>query len=99
MCAATIYWANIGRVVYAASEKRLRDLTGEGNEENMTMSLGVREVLERGQKDVEVVGPVVGWEERVVRQSDVYWRPVREEKNRGGVKSESGEHREEQNGA
>lgn len=74
MCTGTIYWANIGRVVYAASEAELRRLTGEGNEENFTMRLPCREVLGRGQKGVEVVGPVEGWEERVVEESAKYWR-------------------------
>lgn len=81
MCAATCYWANIGRVVYAARETRLLQLTGEGNEENMTLSLPCRDVFAKGQKDTHVIGPIEGWEERVVEQSDEYWRPVREGKS------------------
>ncbi|KAI5237044.1 cytidine deaminase-like protein [Aureobasidium subglaciale] len=60
MCTGTIYWANIGSVVYAAEEKVLKEITGEGNEENFTMSLGCREVFKHGQKDVKVFGPVMG---------------------------------------
>ncbi|OQN98301.1 hypothetical protein B0A48_15580 [Cryoendolithus antarcticus] len=51
MCVATCYWANIGRIVYAASEVDLAKLTGEGNEENMTMAMPCREVLKGSQKD------------------------------------------------
>lgn len=78
MCTATCYWANIGRIVYAASEERLAELTGQGNEKNMTMALPCRKVLEGSQKDVEIIGPVEEMQERVVEESDVYWRPLRE---------------------
>ena len=78
MCTGTLYWANIGRLVYAASEEELNKLTGAGNGENMTMALPCREVLRHGQKEVEVVGPVKGWEERVVGESRKYWRPEEE---------------------
>lgn len=74
MCTGTLYWSNIGRLVYAASESKLRELTGGSNEENMTMSLPCRDVLKAGQKDVEVIGPVRDWEERVVEQSGKWWK-------------------------
>lgn len=78
MCAGTIYWAHIGRVVYAASEARLGELVGVGNPENFTMSLACRDVFARGQKDVEVVGPVGEWEDKVcVDAWDGYWRAAR----------------------
>lgn len=74
MCTGTIYWANIGRVIYAASEEDLNKLTGAGNGENMTMSLPCREVLKRGQKVVDVLGPVKLWEERVIKESGKWWK-------------------------
>lgn len=74
MCTGTIYWANIGRLIYAASEDELNKLTGSGNGENMTMSLPCREVLSKGQKAVDVIGPVKPWEERVIRESSKWWR-------------------------
>jgi hypothetical protein len=74
MCTGTIYWANIGRVIYAASEEDLNKLTGAGNGENMTMSLPCREVLKRGQKAVDVLGPVKVWEERVIEESGKWWK-------------------------
>lgn len=78
MCAATIYWANIGRVVFGASNETLMTLTGQGNRENFTMRWGCGEVILGGQKEVEVLGPLEGWEARVREDADLYWRTVRE---------------------
>ena len=78
MCSGTIYWANIGRVYYAAGEEKLKELTGTRNPENLTMHLPCRIVFAGGQASVEVFGPIPKWEESVVTASDVYWKPVRE---------------------
>lgn len=56
MCAATLYWANIGRLVYGFEESQLLALTGN-HSENPTMSLAARIVLGSGQKKIEVHGP------------------------------------------
>ena len=77
MCTSTLYWANIGRLVYAASEEQLGELTGKGNEENFTMSWPCREVLKGSQKDVEVWGPLEGLDRVVVEESGVYWSKKR----------------------
>lgn len=74
---ATIYWAHIGRVIYAASNEQLAGLTGPGNKENFTMKWHTRDVLEGQQKDIEIIGPVKGMDEIVVRESDVYWSKTR----------------------
>jgi tRNA(Arg) A34 adenosine deaminase TadA len=58
MCAGAVYWTGIGRVVYALSEHRLLGLTGD-HPENPTFSLPCREVFARGQRQVEVVGPLL----------------------------------------
>lgn len=58
MCSGAIYWAGIGRVVYALSEARLLVLTGD-HPENPTFSLPCREVFARGQRTIEVVGPAL----------------------------------------
>jgi tRNA(Arg) A34 adenosine deaminase TadA len=73
MCAGTIYWAHIGRLVYLASEKTLHDVVGADNPENLSLDLSCRMVFERGQTEVEVIGPVAGWEEKVVEDSRRYW--------------------------
>jgi tRNA(Arg) A34 adenosine deaminase TadA len=80
MCTSTCYWANIGRIVYAASETQLAELTGQGNEQNMTMTLPCRKVIEGSQKDIKIIGPLEGLDQVVVRESDEYWRPIREAK-------------------
>ncbi len=58
MCAGSAYWAGVGRVVYALSETRLLALTGS-HPENPTLSLPCREVFARGQREVEVLGPLL----------------------------------------
>lgn len=54
MCAGAIYWANIGRVAYGMTERRLLELTGS-NEQNHTFDLPCRNVFACGQKEIEVV--------------------------------------------
>jgi tRNA(Arg) A34 adenosine deaminase TadA len=73
MCAATIYWANIGRVVYGASNEALDLLVGD-NAENLTMTWTCRDIFGGGKKDVQVIGPVELVEEEVIELSRPYWR-------------------------
>lgn len=70
MCSGAIYWCNIGRVVYALSEHRLLGLTGD-HPENPTFSLPCREVLVRGQRHVEVSGPLL--EEEAAKPHIGFW--------------------------
>ncbi|WP_082492097.1 deaminase [Leifsonia sp. Root4] len=56
MCSGAIYWAGIGRVVFALAEADLYAITGE-NEENPTMRLPCREVFAAGQRETAVAGP------------------------------------------
>ena len=72
MCAGAIYWCGIGRVVYALSEHRLLQLTGD-HPENPTFSLPCREVFARGQRKVEVIGPAL--EDEAARAHDGFWQP------------------------
>ena len=58
MCSGAAYWCGIDRVVYALSEHRLLELTGD-HPENPTFSLPCREVFARGQREIEVVGPLL----------------------------------------
>ena len=58
MCAAAMYWAGVGRVVYGLSEDRLRALTGN-HPENPTLDLPCRQVFASGQRTVEVTGPLL----------------------------------------
>lgn len=70
MCSGAIYWCNIGRVVYALSEHRLLGLTGD-HPENPTFSLPCREVFLRGQRQVEVNGPLL--EEEAAQSHIGFW--------------------------
>ncbi|MBO2927408.1 nucleoside deaminase [Metapseudomonas otitidis] len=58
MCAGAVYWTGVGRVVYALSEHSLLGLTG-AHPENPTFALPCREVFARGQRAIEVRGPML----------------------------------------
>lgn len=73
MCAGAIYWCNIGRVVYAMSEQTLLALTGD-HPENPTLSLPCREVFARGQKPIEVIGPVPELEQEAAEPHIGFWK-------------------------
>jgi tRNA(Arg) A34 adenosine deaminase TadA len=72
MCAGTIYWAHIGHVVYGAEETALLALTGN-HPENPTLSLPCREVFARGQKHIEVVGPVPEVADEMIATHRGFW--------------------------
>ena len=76
MCAATQYWANIGRLVYGLDERRLLDLTGNAAE-NPTMDLPSRALFSHGQKPVQVIGPVPELEGEIAALHRTFW-PARE---------------------
>jgi hypothetical protein len=76
---ATVYWAHIGRIIYAASNEQLATLTGPGNKDNFTMSWHTRDVLLGQQKDIEIIGPVEGMDKVVMEESDVYWKTTRKQ--------------------
>ena len=73
MCAGTIYWANIGRVVYGMSEERLLECTGN-HQENPTMSLSSQYVFSHGQKDIDLIGPVPEIEAETVSLQQQFWQ-------------------------
>lgn len=70
MCAGSVYWTGVGRVVHGMTEKALKDLIGP-DPENLTMDLSCREVFAAGQRPVEVVGPLLSDESAVVH--DGFW--------------------------
>jgi tRNA(Arg) A34 adenosine deaminase TadA len=72
MCAGTMYWANIGRVVFGMTEKRLLEATGN-HSENPTMSVDCRYVFAHCQKAVVVVGPVAEVEAEVMEVQRKFW--------------------------
>lgn len=73
MCAGTIYWAEIGSVVFGMTERRLGELTGD-DPENATQDLECRVILSSGRRKVEVRGPYQELEEKIVAQHQAYWK-------------------------
>ncbi len=71
MCSGAIYWSGISKVVFALSEAGLLELTGS-NDENPTMHLPCREVFAKGQRAVEVIGPMLESEAKSVHEG--FWR-------------------------
>jgi tRNA(Arg) A34 adenosine deaminase TadA len=73
MCTGTLYWANIGRVIFGATEKRLLELTGS-NEKNPTLDIPCRYVFEHGQKNVKVWGPFPELEQELIEPHRNFWK-------------------------
>ena len=73
MCASTIYWAEIGAVVFGMTEKRLGELTGD-DPENPTQDLDCRTVFASGRRMVTVRGPFIELEDAIAQQHRVFWR-------------------------
>jgi len=73
MCAATQYWANIGRVTYGISEKQLLALTGN-HPGNPTLDLPCRSVFACGQKEIVVIGPVPEVQAEVSAVHKDFWQ-------------------------
>lgn len=72
MCSGTQYWAHIGHLVYGMTESRLLQLTGN-HHENPTMDLPCRDVFARGQKAIEVIGPVPEVEAEIAALHRDFW--------------------------
>ena len=73
MCAGTQYWAHIGRVVYGMAESRLLAMTGN-HAENPTLDLPCRDLFARGQKAIDVIGPVPAVEAEIAALHQDFWR-------------------------
>lgn len=73
MCSGTLYWANIGRLVYGAEETRLLALTGD-HPANPTINLSCRTVLGAGQKRIEIHGPFPEIEDELIAPHRDFWR-------------------------
>jgi tRNA(Arg) A34 adenosine deaminase TadA len=71
MCAGAIYWAGIGRVVYGLSERRLKAITS-AHPENPTLDLPCRTVFAAGQRQVEVIGPLLEDEAAAIHED--FWQ-------------------------
>jgi len=72
MCTGAIYWANIGRIVFAMSEHMLFQTTGD-NEANPSFNHDCREILSKGQKDIVVNGPYPELREEALKVHEGFW--------------------------
>ena len=70
MCAGAIYWAGVSRVVFGLRESELAALIGT-DPRNPSLTLPCREVFARGQRPIEVIGPLLEDEARAVH--DGFW--------------------------
>ena len=57
MCAGAIFWGNIGRVVFGLSQEGLYEISRGDTEDFLLLSC--RDVLARGGKSIEVIGPML----------------------------------------
>lgn len=74
MCAGSMYWGNLGRLVYIARESELKRYTGD-DIRNPTLDLPSRVVFASGQKHVEVLGPFLEMEDDFLACHEDYWHP------------------------
>ncbi|MCL2578676.1 MAG: nucleoside deaminase [Oscillospiraceae bacterium] len=74
MCAGAMYWGNLGRLVYIGRESELKKATGD-DARNPTLNLPVRAVFASGQKDMEIVGPILELEPDFMKCHEGFWNP------------------------
>lgn len=68
MCSAAIFWAGIGRIVFALSNDSLITM---GPEDGTSLSIRCREVIAAGSKEISVDGPALEAEAAVPHQD--FW--------------------------
>jgi tRNA(Arg) A34 adenosine deaminase TadA len=73
MCAGTLYWGNIGRLVYGIAETALLELTGN-DPQNPTLDVPCRLVFEKGQKPIRVWGPFEEVRSEVIAVHRDFWQ-------------------------
>ena len=71
MCAGAIFWSGIGRVVFALSSAALGEIVTDPTGD-WTLAMSCRDVFARGGRTVEVRGPLIEDEARVVHEG--FWR-------------------------
>lgn len=58
MCTSAIYWSGIGKLVYGLSKTRYYQIVGRENP-NWVFEMPVRELMEKGGRKIEVIGPLL----------------------------------------
>jgi len=70
MCSGAIFWGNVRRIVFGLSEERLYSLIDPASEE--ILYLPCRDIFEKGQKPIEVIGPIL--EDEAIKVHEGFWR-------------------------
>lgn len=65
MCTGAIYWSTVGRVVFGCSAARLGEIAGDA------FTIACREIIGRGERHIEVVGPILESQGAAIHSS--YW--------------------------
>jgi tRNA(Arg) A34 adenosine deaminase TadA len=71
MCAGSIFWGGVSRLVYGLSEVGLLEIVGDSAPDSF-LSLPCREVFAHGLRSIEVIGPLLEDEARQVHAG--FWR-------------------------
>ncbi|MEM8859967.1 MAG: nucleoside deaminase [Chloroflexota bacterium] len=69
MCSGAIFWGNVRRVVFGLSEEGLYSLIDPSSEE--ILYLPCRDIFEKGQKPIEVIGPIL--EDEAIKVHEGFW--------------------------
>ena len=70
MCAASVFWVGVRRVVFGLAASALADMTGD-DQKDPTLNLPCRDVFAAGARPTEVVGPVLSDEAAVPHEG--FW--------------------------
>jgi len=68
MCAGAFYWSGFKKLVFGLRESELYKLTGTSDE---VLEIPCKDVFKCGQRDIEVVGPILEDEARKVHEG--FW--------------------------
>ena len=69
MCSGAIFWGNVRRVVFGLSEEGLYSLIDPDSEE--ILYLPCRDIFGKGQKPIEVIGPIL--EDEAIKVHEGFW--------------------------
>ena len=73
MCSGAMYWGELNRMVYGMSEHDLLQYTGADPLNPTMRGVGCRNILNSGQRHIEVSGPHLVEEASVIHRS--FWGP------------------------
>jgi len=69
MCSGAVFWGNVRRVVFGLRQELLYSLIGDPTGE--VFSISCREIFARGNKPIEVIGPLL--EEEAAQVHAGFW--------------------------